>query len=525
MAYITGFDRKQAQLFPVCIENYISDISEVRLIDMYVDTLDMTQLGFKADDPNDNGRPGYHPRDMFKLYMYGYLNRIRTSRLLARECGRNTEIMWLLNGLTPCFRTIAGFRSENPEAFRNIFSQLVGRLNGLKLIGGKTAALDGSKFRAVNSKKNNYNSRKVKRHMERIDEKIDEYLEILKVGDLSDEKEEEVKVKIEKKKEQRLKYKSIEKQIAASGGEQVSTTDPDSRSMILHGSVIEVAYNVQTVVDDKNKLITTYEVTNQNDRKALLNMSLQAMEACGVDEIAILADKGYHNGEQLSACEAANITTYVAYPEVPRGSDIPTADYYGEKFVYDKEADTYTCPQGQTLKTNGNWYNKMYEQFITRVKHYKTTGCTGCPVKDLCTRSERGRLIERSEHAEAVEANASRIDKHYEVYRKRQEIIEHIFGTVKRQWSYDHILLKGFTRNNGEFALIYFIYNFRRLVNILGEKRMKKWLKSLFCLLLNIRQSVECHILKLNFFLKIKMEPIARVMGLNRIGILGFCTN
>ena len=213
MAYITGFDRKQAQLFPTCIEELIPELAEVRIIDMYVNTMDMTQLGFKADDPDDNGRPGYHPRDMFKLYMYGYLNRIRTSRLLERECGRNIELMWLLKGLTPCFRTIAGFRSENPEAFRNVFSTLVGQLNGLKLIGGKTVAIDGSKFRAVNSKKNNYNTRKVKRHLDRIDEKIDEYMELLDGGDLSDEKQEEVKEKIDLK--QFLESKSINPNVVA----------------------------------------------------------------------------------------------------------------------------------------------------------------------------------------------------------------------------------------------------------------------------------------------------------------------
>lgn len=525
MAYLTGFDRKQAQLFPTCIEEHIPELAEVRIIDMYVDTLDMTQLGFMADDPGDNGRPGYAPRDMFKLYMYGYLNRIRTSRLLARECERNIELMWLLRGLTPCFRTIAGFRSENPEAFRNIFALLVNQLNGLKLIGGKIIAIDGSKFRAVNSKKNNYNTRKVKRHLELIDEKIDEYMELLDSGDLSDEEQEEVKEKIKKKKEQRAKYKQVARQIETSGGDQVSTTDADARSMIIHGTVVEVAYNVQTAVDDKHCLVTNFEATNLNDRKALLNMSLQAKEACGVDKITILADKGYHNGEQLSACAAENITTYVAYPEVPRGGDIPTPEYYGEKFVYNKKQDTYTCPQGHTLKTNSNWYNKMYEQFTTKVKHYKTTACSDCQVKNFCTRNERGRLIERSEHAEAVEANANRLDKNYEVYQKRQQINEHIFGTIKRQWGYDHILLKGLSKNNGEFALIYLIYNFRRLVNILGEKRMKRWLKSLFYILLDIRHYVECSIIKVNFFLKFKISIMPRMMEDYRIQNGGYCTN
>jgi transposase/IS5 family transposase len=490
MAYLTGYERKQAQLFPSCIDELIALDSEVRIIDMYVDTMDMDQLGFKKDDADDNGRPGYDPKDLFKLYMYGYMNRIRTSRLLERECTRNIELMWLLKGLNPCFRTIAGFRSQNPQAFRKIFSSLVGQLSGLKLIGGKTIAIDSSKFRAVNSKKNNYNVRKVKRHLELIDEKMNSYIQLLDKEDLSNEKEQEIQQKIKKKKEQRIKYESIQKQIDASGGDQVSTTDPDSRSMILHGSVIEVAYNVQTAVDEKHKLITSFEATNLNDRKALLVKSLHAMKACGVEEITVLADKGYHNGEQLAACEKENITTFVAYPQVPRGSDIPTPQYYGDKFIYDKSEDTYTCPKGHVMHTNGNTYDKMYVQFTTKVKHYKTSECSNCPVKNLCTRNVKGRLIERSEHAHAVEANASRVDNHYEIYQKRQQIVEHIFGTIKRQWGYDHILLKGLTKNNGEFSLIYFIYNFRRLINILGTKRLKKWIKSLLFLLLNIQQSV-----------------------------------
>ena len=299
----------------------------------------------------------YHPADLFKLYVYGYLNRIRTSRLLARECQRNIELLWLLKGLQPCFRTIAGFRSENPQLFRNAFTHFVRQLNRKGLTGKTLVALDSSKFRAVNSKKNNFNQKKIDRQLEYIDTKIQSYIEELNAGDL-DEAQQEAVGEAEETKAQRRKYKRIEKQLAATGQDQVSTTDPDARSMILHGSVIEVAYNVQTVADSANKLVLEYEVTNQNDRKALLPMAQKTKSICDTEAVAVLADKGYHNGEQLAACQREDIYTYVAYQEVPRSNPVPTPEFYGERFRYNPKKDQYVCPQGHILKTTGQWYNK-----------------------------------------------------------------------------------------------------------------------------------------------------------------------
>jgi transposase len=482
MKYLTGFDRTQSTLFPQCIDELISADAEVRVIDLFVDSLPLEQLGFYDHKPVEEGRPMYHPRDLFKLYVYGYLNRIRTSRLLERECKRNVELIWLLKGLQPCFRTIAGFRSQNPQLFRNTFNHFVSQLNRGKFFGRKVVAVDSSKFRAVNSKKNNFNQRKIDRQLERIDHKIAEYLSELDQGDLSENKQEEIAQKVKRQKDQRKKYKRIEKQMKASGLDQISTTDPQARSMILHGSVIEVAYNTQTIADDKHNLIVDYEVTNCNDRKALLGMGQRAKAVCETDAITVLADKGYHNGEQLAACEKEGIKTFVAPPEVPRSSPIPTPEYYGEQFKYHKSTDTYTCPQGHVMKTTGHWYNKKYEQFVTRVKHYKTPNCKNCPVKPDCTRNPKGRFIERSEHAESVERNNNRVKRNTASYSKRQQIIEHIFGTIKRQWGFDHILLKSIDKNDGEFGLIYLIYNFRRVLNILGAKKLKSWLKSNFYL-------------------------------------------
>ena len=483
MAYITGFDRNQTSLFPQTIDIAVSADAEVRLIDLIVDQLPIEQLGSFAAPPAE-GRPSFHPKDLFKLYMYGYLNRIRTSRLLERECKRNIELIWLLKGLSPCFRTIAGFRSENPELFRNVFTHFVKVMNKQGLYGKKTVALDGTKFRAVNSKKNNFNQRKIDRQLAYIDEKIHEYVQELNTNDLSDEKETELRKNVAKQRSRKRKYKELERQLKQTGEDQISTTDPEARSMIIHGSVIEVAYNVQTLVDDKHKLIVEYEPTNENDRKALVNGGRKAKEVLEVESIDVLADKGYHNGEQIYTCENENITTYVAQQEPGRSSEIPTPDYYGEKFKYNKRYDHYTCPQGAKLLTNGNWYTKQYRDHKIPVKHYKTSACMSCQAKVQCTVNPKGRFIERSKYADAIDNNAKRLNKNFQKYQARQCIIEHVFGTIKRQWGFDHILLKGIKKNDGEFGLMYFIYNFRRLINILGAGRLKKLLKTPFFLIL-----------------------------------------
>lgn len=522
MKYLEGFDRLQATLFPSCIDEMIPGEAEVRMVDLFVESLPLEQLGFYEHKPSEEGRPMYHPRDLFKLYIYGYLNRIRTSRLLERECKRNVELIWLLKGLQPCFRTIAGFRSENPQLFRKTFKHFVSQLNSSKLIGKKLVAIDSSKFRAVNSKKNNYNQGKIDRQLEYIDNKISDYISELDAGDLSETRAEQIEQKIKKQKEHRKKYKRIERQLKESGEDQISTTDPDSRTMILHGSVIEVAYNVQTAVDDKHNLILDYEATNKNDRKALLGMSLKAKQACEVEAIAVLADKGYHNGEQITGCEKEQIKTYVSPQETPRTGLIPTAEYYGEQFRYNKKEDTYTCPQGHSMKTTGHWYEKKYGKNHIRVKHYKTSHCKICPARNLCTRNPKGRVMERTEHAEAITRNNNRVKQNADLYSRRQQIIEHIFGTIKRQWGYDHILLKGLSKNDGEFGLIYLIYNFRRVMNIMGTKKLKSWLKSGFLLALSVIRQFDAYrkILRVHFLNKLLSHKVHY-----RFEYLSYCTN
>ncbi len=479
MKYVEGFNRSQALLFPQCIDEIIPPESEVRIIDAFVESLPLQELGFHSHQPVEEGRPMYHPKDLLKLYIYGYLNRVRSSRHLEKECERNVELIWLLKGLRPCFRTIAGFRSEHPEVFRNTFRYFVGALGQKGFLGKKVVAIDGSKFRAVNSKKNNFNQKKINRQLAYIDEKIGQYIHQLDEGDMEETEISKVEQKLSNHRKQKRKYKRLEKQLQESGMEQISTTDPDARSMVIHGQVVEVCFNVQTVVDDKHNLVVAYQPTNRNDKKALLSMARRAKAAMGVNTITVLADKGYHNGEQLNSCAQEQVITYVAVPDPPRNSPIPTPEFYGERFRYNKSKDMFTCQMSQTLRSNGKWYDRKYDEYITRIKHYKTPKCKTCSALAQCTSNEKGRIMERSEYAEAAERNTQRIRKQPSVYTARQAIIEHVFGTIKRQWGYDHILLKGLLKNEGEFGLIYLVYNFRRIINILGVEGVKKWVESL----------------------------------------------
>ena len=482
MFHIKGDDRNQTTVFPLTLEEFIAEDNPVRIIDLFIDGLDLNKLEFIATGNSIEGRPGYEPKILLKLYLYGYLNRIRTSRLLERECERNIEVMWLLGNLKPCFRTIAGFRSDNKTALKNLFKLFVQLLRSWNLIGGKTVAIDSSKFRAVNSKKNNFNPAKIERQLEYIDKRIEGYLKEMEQADAVDDKElaDTLNAGIIKQLNRKLKYNDLKEQLIQTGADQISTTDADARSMILHGSVIEVAFNVQTVVDDKHNLIVHFDTTNKNDRKALAGVAITTKEILQVEELNALADKGYNNGEQIHTCTENDIITYVAVQEVPRSSDIPTPEYFGDKFIYNSSEDTYTCPQGNTLTTNKNWYDKKHERYSNKVKHYKTSACKTCLVKEQCTKNKQGRLIERSEYAKAVEENNLRMKKEKHIYLQRQCIIEHVFGTIKRQWGMDHILMKGLEKNNGEFGLIYFCYNFRRVLNILGMEELKKRLKGWF---------------------------------------------
>ncbi len=350
------------------------------------------------------------------------------------------------------------------------------------LIAGDLLAVDGSKFRAVNSKKNNYNQQKIQRHLNYIDQKIDEYLKELDENDNKEHGERKLKVNecLHQLEQRRQKYIDLERQLKETGQDQVSTTDPDARQLIIRGDIAEVAYNAQTTVDSKHNLAIDTKVINANDRKMLATMGLQAKEILKKESFELLADKGYHNGEELQKCDLMNIKTYVAPQENISGNKIPTQEYLGDKFEYNSQDDCYTCPEGESLKSNGRWYKKFYRTHITLSKQYKTKACRECPKRCLCTSSpiERGRIIERSQYQDSFDANNMRVRNEKEKYRRRQTMTEHPFGVVKRQWGYDHLMMKGLQKTDSEISLIFLCYNLKRVMNIMGINGILKAIKA-----------------------------------------------
>lgn len=479
-----GISRNQLVLFPQSLDLSISEDNEVRLIDLFVDSLDIETMGFELDHVEE-GRPAYHPKDLLKLYIYGYLNRIRSSRALEKECNRNIEVKWLLKGLVPDHNTISNFRRDNPKAIKKVFRATVNIAKNFDLIGGVLLAGDGTKLRAQNSKKNNYNQKKIDRHVAYIDNRLKVYISELEKAD--DDKKKVIQKKIDKHNEQKKKYQDIEKQLEETGEKQISTSDPESRHLIIRGMITEVAYNIQSTVDDKHNLPINYDTTNVNDSNAMTEMLEQAIDIVGNNSFDALFDKGYHNSEQLDNCQKLGVTTYVAIPTP--ASNAPDKSFNVSEFIYNKENDTYTCPAGQTLTTNGNWYKKR----SYRVKQYKTKYCKHCELRAKCTTSKSKRLIERHEFAEAFERNRENLKNNPEIYKKRQAIVEHPFGTIKRQWGFNYIITKKYIkRAEADVGFIFIAYNLRRLINIIGLVILKAYMETLLSSLIT-----KFHLIKL----------------------------
>lgn len=467
------------------LEETVSQDNPVRLIDAFVDHLDLGQLKFNVSVLKKEGRPAFESGIFLKLYFYGYLNGIRSSRRLEKECTRNTELQWLLGHLKPNYHSIADFRKENPTALRNTFKLFVLFLKDASLVSGQVVAIDGTKVRAHNSKKNNYSPNKIKRHLAYIETKTAEYLNALDALDKTEnlEKVNNISEKINRLKENKIKYEALGAVLDTSGEPQVSTTDADARALLVQGQVVEVSYNVETAVDSQHNLVVATHTINRNDRNALAPIALEAKENLSAEAFTLLADKGFYNSRHLQTCIDNNITTLVATPEMVNSNDKgTTADYLTEKFIYNHANDTYTCPANQTLHTNGTWYTKTKTLRSTpyRYRKFHTPACATCVVKNLCTvQAKRGRFIERTEFAAAAEQNAQHYKANWNLYRKRQEINEHIFGTIKRKWGYNHTNLTGLKKVNGEMALIMTLYNFKRAINILGFNnfliKLKKW--------------------------------------------------
>ncbi|HIP49344.1 MAG TPA: IS1182 family transposase [Lutibacter sp.] len=483
MKFINGTDRNQAVLIPTSLEELIPQDHSVRFIDAFVNNLDLEKMGFRTQFI-ENGRPAYRPKDLLKLYIYGYMNKTRSSRDLEKETKRNIEVMWLLNSLSPDHNTISNFRRDNPKAIKKVFRQTVAIARNFNLIGAVLIAGDGTKLRAQNSKKNNYNQKKIDRHLAYIEKKLAEYCKALETADgdteKGKEKVKEIKVKIQKQNKHKAKYKKIEQQLKATGEKQVSSSDPESRQLVVRGVVTEVCYNVQSTVDAKHKLPIDYKVTNTNDKQAMTSMVENAIEILGNNTFDAVFDKGYYTAEQIHNTQQLGITTHVCVPNP--ASQAPDKAYNVSEFVYNKKHDTYTCPAGQTLKTNGNWYQKK----SYRVKQYKTKLCKQCPVKDLCTKAKYQKIIERHEFAEAIEINKQNIAKNPKIYAQRQSIVEHPFGTMKRGWGFDYITTKkSIKRASADVGFIFIAYNLRRLINLLGITVLMTYLEHLFSLFLN----------------------------------------
>ncbi|MCG2462950.1 IS1182 family transposase [Flavobacteriaceae bacterium F89] len=464
MKHIKGKDRRQSSLFPVSLEDAIDNENTVRALDNFVNGLDMEKLGFKVHFP-ENGRPAYHPATLLKLYIYGYMNKVRSSRQLEKECRRNIEVMWLLECLVPDHNTISNFRKDNPKAIKMVFRATVEIARNFGLIGATLIAGDSTKLRAQNSKKNNYNQKKIDRHIAYIDKKLAEYQGQLEKGD-GDRKE--VKGEIEKHRKRKQGYRELERKLGESGKEQISTSDPESRHMIVRNNITEVAYNLQSTVDARHCIPIDYKVTGNNDTKAMGNMLRRAKTILRTNGFTALYDKGYHTGSEFKTAHDLGIATLVAVPDIGRASRAPDPAYNAEHFEYDGKEDTYTCPQGHVLKSNGSRY-KARNYFF---KQYKTKSCRTCPVRGLCTTAKQnGKIIQRSEFKEFVDKNDERMAGNQELYKRRQAIVEHPFGTIKRQWGFDHIMTKRTrARASADVGLIFIAYNLKRILNLIGKK-------------------------------------------------------
>lgn len=490
MPHKKGTDRNQLYLLPPSLEDFISEDNPVRIIEAFVDTLDFEKLQFKKVRTNEKGCRPYHPGDLLKLYIYGYLNRVRTSRRLENECVRNIEMMWLMHNLQPSARTIAYFRSDNKRSLKQTFRQFITLTRKWDLVEGELLASDGSKLRAVNSKKNNYNENKIAFHFRRIDEKITEYLKELDRQDKLESgiQKENVNKTLQELKERRRKYEDLQKKLNETGEDQISSTDDEARLLMIRGQITEVAYNVQTTVDSKHNLVIDVKAVNNNDKKMACEMGRRAQAITGRKDFDHLMDKGYHDGETISKCQEHGLRTLIAEPTASRSSDIPTPEFYNDKFIYDNQTDRYTCPAGSILITNGREYKIKSWSGYSLVKQYKTRSCSSCASHSQCTKSpkNRGRIIQRSIYQNAVDLNNQRVMMEKEKYRKRQEMVEHPFGIVKRQWGYDHVLLKGIDKVEAESNLIFLCYNLKRVIKILGFKEfMKRLLAASLYLLKN----------------------------------------
>ena len=474
--FIEGEDRNQATLFPERLDDYVAEESAVRVIDVFIDDLDLSGLGFKVE-PSDTGRPSYHPSTMLKIYVYGYLNQVQSSRRLEREAQRNVELMWLTGRLAPDFKTIANFRKDNGEAIRLVCREFVMLCRKLDLFRGAFVAIDGSKFKAVNNRDRNLTKAKLKRRLQQIDESIERYLGQMASADrqeseLAGTKTRRLEEKITALKEEMARLKKLEVRLLEAPDQQISLTDPDARSMATSGrGTGMVGYNVQTAVDTTHHLVVAHEVTNVgHDRTQLSNMAKQAKEAIGTDELEVVADRGYFKGEEILACDQAGIKTYLPKPQT---SGSQAEGRFGKRdFRYIAQDDEYRCPAGERLI----WRFRTEEKGQT-IDKYWSSACPHCEIRSQCTTSQY-RRVSRWEHEAVVEAVEARLDQEPERMRVRRQTSEHPFGTFKTWMGSTHFQMKTLKHVSTEMSLHVLAYNLKRAINILGPKPLMEAIRA-----------------------------------------------
>jgi len=472
--HIAGLNRNQTALFPDTLEEYVDKDNPVRFIDAFIDSINLEKLGFTHSTPTEIGRPSYNPSDLLKLYVYGYLNQIRSSRKLEHECHRNIEVMWLTKKLAPDFKTIADFRKDNVDCIKGVFKEFVKFCMGLDLYGAKYVAIDGVKFKAVNSLDRNFNRDKLSYRLRVIDERASKYLCEMEALDKQEEKAQatrELEEKLKTIMKCKEKYTELLRNLKESDLNEVSLTDPESRLMKNRGR-IEPCYNSHVAVDDKNHLIVDYNVTNAPaDNCQLSAIAKSAKETLNAEHLDAVADKGFFNFMEIKECVDNGITPYV--PEQSRygagfvkKTGIPTREFSFDKFVYDKGTDTFVCPAGKRL--GFAYLDHAHEK---KMRVYRTDACFSCGFfLTKCTRNKRGRTVWRWEHAEVIEEMKLRMSLEPWKLKARKSIVEHPFGTMKRAFNQGYLLLKGLRKTAGEVGFTMLAYNMRRVLNILGPK-------------------------------------------------------
>jgi transposase len=470
MTHIAGYDRSQTLLLPESLDDYVGPENPVRFIEAFVDGLDLAAAGFSRVRANVTGRPGYAPTDLLKLYIYGYLNRVRSSRRLEAETHRNIEVIWLLRHLKPDHKTIADFRRDNRKAFRPVFRQFVLLCRQLDLFGRELLAVDGTRIKAVNNKDRNFTRVSLTKFIELADAKLDDYLQRLDQIDAAESKTggsriENLAEKIAAIRERRTRCKEMLEQLDRTGEEQISLTDPDSRAMAAHTRVA-VGYNVQVAVDTKHKLIVEQQVSNQVVDMGLLTQTAEAAkDVLGVETIEAVADKGYFKTEDIEACEKAGIVPYVARPQ--RGPSVKAGLFRKDEFRYDIASDSYVCPAGQRLYP----YSSSLLRGLKKTNYTNKLACDDCKIRLHCT-GGKFRTVSRLENEAVLDRMAARLAQRPGVLDRRRETVEHPFGTIKQWMNQGAFLMRGLEKVRAEFSLTALAYNLRRVLNIVGVAQL-----------------------------------------------------